>query len=499
MSLFKACIVVLFASISNTFSHYTLSCLAVFSVLCLSFVQVQANTLRQYYGGTFRPLVNLDSRNIQNLYVYQTNGVALAIVGDKTYYPNTDHLGSTRLLSHNGVAAASWSYQSFGDIESILAGQYTIQAPSFQGYDYDSETALYRTPTRLYQPQPTGGGQFLAKDPLQSAPSPYFGFDGNPTNLVDPDGRQVRFANLIQMGRRAFSNNPQRYTFSAAMQQYQTDVRLPVSELRGNLGISMGIAYLPENHTKALFSLLNTALIRHNVIDSTMIEGTFSDERNINMQQLQTMLGQTADPEERKAIIESVLAEQMPEYIAIHSYAGIQTIKNTADFYGIDPSDIRFRYYAEVSFARYSAENDTAVGYFAGSDRYKNYAQDLAAFRTRMIERGDIGAVRTGAAHVLHSLREPIADIGHYDGSSEQFNQQAYNLLANNPNDVAILDHTLIDELNKQGNGDKLNDYQYGQWHEVPLPELGVDAKTHVVPVFSAKPSSQGQGGSHIE
>jgi RHS repeat-associated protein len=80
--------------------------------------------------------------------------------GGSTYFYQSDGLGSvTSLSSSLGTVAASYTYDSFGNL-TAQSGSAT-NPYQFTGRDFDSETGLYYYRARYYDPTL---GRFLAED-----------------------------------------------------------------------------------------------------------------------------------------------------------------------------------------------------------------------------------------------------------------------------------------------------------------------------------------------
>jgi RHS repeat-associated protein len=81
-----------------------------------------------------------------------------------SYYFHADALGSIVAFTYpsNGAIAASYGYDSFGNLTSTSSNvKSTFQ---FTGREFDSEWSLYYYRARYYDPTV---GRFLSEDPLQ--------------------------------------------------------------------------------------------------------------------------------------------------------------------------------------------------------------------------------------------------------------------------------------------------------------------------------------------
>ena len=126
-----------------------------------------------------------------NLFAQFTQGagtdepLAIAESGG-TYYYHADGLGSiTSLTNGSGQLAASYVYDSFGN---LTASTGTITNPfQYTAREFDSETGLYYYRARYYDPP---AGRFMSGDPLafNVGPNFYEYVTNSPVSLSDPNG-----------------------------------------------------------------------------------------------------------------------------------------------------------------------------------------------------------------------------------------------------------------------------------------------------------------------
>ena len=107
--------------------------------------------------------------------------------GENTYYYHRDGLGSVvNLTDSNGYIAKTYTYKSFGEINSETGS--VVQPFAFTGREYDPESGLYFYRARYYDPR---AGRFLTKDPIGFAGGDvnlYRYTRNNPINFTDPRG-----------------------------------------------------------------------------------------------------------------------------------------------------------------------------------------------------------------------------------------------------------------------------------------------------------------------
>ncbi|HUU85278.1 MAG TPA: FG-GAP-like repeat-containing protein [Phycisphaerae bacterium] len=105
---------------------------------------------------------------------------------DSVFYYHADHLGTIRVMTDPGGAAAQmYTYDSFGQVvaqNGAIPNHYL-----FTSRERDTEGGLYYYRARYYEPQ---GGRFLQTDPLRTlrGHSRYVYVANNPINFRDPMG-----------------------------------------------------------------------------------------------------------------------------------------------------------------------------------------------------------------------------------------------------------------------------------------------------------------------
>ena len=112
--------------------------------------------------------------------------------GSKSFFYHADGLGSiTELTSTAGTVIQSYTYSSFGKIESQLDPNF-LQPYTFTAREFDLETRLYFYRARYFVP---ATGRFLSEDPealavlIPTAINRYPYVLNNPVNNIDPNGK----------------------------------------------------------------------------------------------------------------------------------------------------------------------------------------------------------------------------------------------------------------------------------------------------------------------
>jgi RHS repeat-associated protein len=113
--------------------------------------------------------------------------------GPTSWHYHTDHLGSTQVLTDkDGKVLQHVRYEPFGALrgryKADLSGTAFGKRYEFTGYETESYSGLQYAGARFYDP---ALGMFLTHDPARQFASPYTYTDGDPVNLVDPDGACV--------------------------------------------------------------------------------------------------------------------------------------------------------------------------------------------------------------------------------------------------------------------------------------------------------------------
>jgi len=128
------------------------------------------------------------------------NGVApdLMTKAGKTYKVVVDRRGSVRAVIDvsNGSVAQTIDYDAWGKIENIAGSDPFIQPFGFGGGLYDVDTGLVRLGARDYEPETK---RRLVPEPagFAGADNFYIYANGDPINLVDPDGNYGRVADAV--------------------------------------------------------------------------------------------------------------------------------------------------------------------------------------------------------------------------------------------------------------------------------------------------------------
>jgi RHS repeat-associated protein len=139
-----------------------------------------------------------DSLGVQYKGIQQTGGLVSSnpSPGADLYYYHPDHLGSSSLITdNNGTLVQHIQYVPFGEVfVEERASASSWQTPYlFNAKELDDETGLYYYGARYYDPRTS---VWLSVDPLADKKlwmSSYVYCSNNPTNRVDPDGRDDTF------------------------------------------------------------------------------------------------------------------------------------------------------------------------------------------------------------------------------------------------------------------------------------------------------------------
>jgi len=153
--------------------------------------ETAVTSVTQYIYDNEDILLELDGSN--NIIARYTHGPGIdePLIMDKSSVPffyHTDGLGSvTELTDNAGTLVQSYSYSSFGKIESQSDPNFA-QPYTFTAREFDTETGLFFYRARIYN---SLTGRFLQQDPLGFAGGDlnlYSYVANNPINLADPEG-----------------------------------------------------------------------------------------------------------------------------------------------------------------------------------------------------------------------------------------------------------------------------------------------------------------------
>jgi RHS repeat-associated protein len=153
--------------------------------------KVDADSERVYIYGGLNVLFEVNTTTqMEAVYIYGPTGQLAKRVNDITEYYNTDHLGSTRLVtSESGITTEEIMYKPFGEQLSETDERYT-----YNGKELD-ETGFYYYGARYYDPTV---GRFISRDPLtgkKESPQTlnrYAYCLNNPLRYIDPAGESIR-------------------------------------------------------------------------------------------------------------------------------------------------------------------------------------------------------------------------------------------------------------------------------------------------------------------
>ena len=108
-----------------------------------------------------------------------------------TVYHHDDHLGSTRVCTDaSGVSTGACDYEPFGEVQPGT----TCSVPTafrFAGMRFDSDTGLYHTPFRQYDPNQA---RWMGVDAIPGS-NRFEYVLSDPVNMVDPSGLSGQFIN----------------------------------------------------------------------------------------------------------------------------------------------------------------------------------------------------------------------------------------------------------------------------------------------------------------
>lgn len=135
--------------------------------------------------------------------VYGTNLICRTDNGDTLYYRYNGHADVTALIDENGNTAASYYYDTFGNIKE-KAGS-ADNPYRYAGYRYDDETELYYLSSRMYDAKIA---RFMQEDTYKgTADDPlslnlYVYCVNNPIRYFDPTGHGPGDKLLVYVGPR---------------------------------------------------------------------------------------------------------------------------------------------------------------------------------------------------------------------------------------------------------------------------------------------------------
>src|SRR6185436_2111593 len=147
-----------------------------------------SNPLTDYW----QPLV-MDNAEGKSLIIWDRNTPLIIINNGIPEYILSDQLGSARITTDSKVKLKQhYDYDSFGIIKNLNANA-NVLTPGFAGLIYDSQSKLYLTQARSYEPHT---GRFMQVEPKPRIPSDsqkdfsmyaYCGSD--PVNFIDRNGK----------------------------------------------------------------------------------------------------------------------------------------------------------------------------------------------------------------------------------------------------------------------------------------------------------------------
>jgi len=126
--------------------------------------------------------------------IYGTNLLIRVTGTDAYHYLYNGHADVTALITRDGIIAATYYYDAFGNIlESTENADNSIR---YAGYQYDEETGLYYVNARMYDPITA---RFLQEDTYKGDPKDplslnlYTYCHNNPVKYTDPSGHRVMY------------------------------------------------------------------------------------------------------------------------------------------------------------------------------------------------------------------------------------------------------------------------------------------------------------------
>jgi RHS repeat-associated protein len=164
---------------------------------------VGASTYQYHYDGS--NLIRMTDQSKATLWtITWANGKPVSFTNKAgvTYFYITNYRGDVvQIVDQNGLEAASYSYDPWGNVLSTVENaEVTNQPLGYASYVYDRGTKLYYLQARYYDPETA---RFISRDPDpgdSDDPKTQNGYtyaDNNPGMLTDPDGH---YAQLVIYG-----------------------------------------------------------------------------------------------------------------------------------------------------------------------------------------------------------------------------------------------------------------------------------------------------------
>jgi RHS repeat-associated protein len=159
----------------------------------------------KYYFGNFEKKIDYETGQIIEITYIDGAAIVNSILGEQTYFINTDHLGSiTQLMDTNGNVMYEFSYDAWGKLRSASDwSEYAVNNTSvgfeilsrgFTGHEHLVEFGIINMNGRIYDPSL---GQFMQPDNYVQFPeyaSSYNRYSyvlNNPMSYTDPDGELI--------------------------------------------------------------------------------------------------------------------------------------------------------------------------------------------------------------------------------------------------------------------------------------------------------------------
>lgn len=150
------------------------------------------------------------SGNLQANYTFGLDMLSMNREGTNSFYHH-DGQASTRILTRNGSATDSYTYDAYGN--TVDASGSTENVYGYTGEQFDSELGFEYLRARYYNP---AIGRFISRDPfggIQESPMTlhkYMYAHATPTNAIDPSGNLAIFtliAKSIQLGMKVYNSS----------------------------------------------------------------------------------------------------------------------------------------------------------------------------------------------------------------------------------------------------------------------------------------------------